>query len=472
MTNWMPEKLSGVGPVYVQLADKIETDIDQGRLKAGDKLPPQRNLAYDIGVTVGTIGRAYNLCIERGLVSGEIGRGTYVLEQESRASHQLISLPKSKDEPLRGMGEAEGYLRMNSTSVYDFGQSDIISKVLGDIIAEHPEKAVDYIRSLDQSWQKAGQEWLSFGGWIPEQDCIVPTLGVHSAILSIIATITSPGDKVAFEELTYASLARSVQLIGRRVVFVKMNENGLDPDDFGSVCSQQHPKVLVTIPSLHNPTLAIMSEDVRKQVSDIAHKNNVFIIEDNIYGASLDDQPMPIAAMAPDRVFHIGGLSKSVAAGVRGGWAYCPKRFLNQILIAHKMLSGGHSYLLAEIAARLVLSGDAAHIRKVYKEELKVRFAIISDLLKEFHLTSHINASYVWLQVPEPWFPGTFKTAAREQNILIDHADEFKITQTQQTLHRCRITFAALKTSEQVRQAATTLKQILISGAVGYDSYS
>ena len=59
MTNWLPDLTTGSGPLYQRIADSIESDIDRGVIAAGEKLPPQRDLAYDIGTTVGTIGRAY-----------------------------------------------------------------------------------------------------------------------------------------------------------------------------------------------------------------------------------------------------------------------------------------------------------------------------------------------------------------------------------------------------------------------------
>ena len=82
MTNWLPDLKSGSGPLYVRLAGRIEDAIEEGDLPVGSKLPPQRNLAYDLGVTVGTVSRAYSIVRERGLVSGEVGRGTYVLERQ------------------------------------------------------------------------------------------------------------------------------------------------------------------------------------------------------------------------------------------------------------------------------------------------------------------------------------------------------------------------------------------------------
>ncbi|TIR97664.1 MAG: GntR family transcriptional regulator, partial [Mesorhizobium sp.] len=85
MTNWLSDLASGSGPLYQRLADSIESDIDKGVIDAGAKLPPQRDLAYDIGTTVGTVGRAYQLLRERGLVCGEVGRGTYVLAQRAES---------------------------------------------------------------------------------------------------------------------------------------------------------------------------------------------------------------------------------------------------------------------------------------------------------------------------------------------------------------------------------------------------
>ena len=82
-----------------------------------------------------------------------------------------------------------------------------------------------------------------------------------------------------------------------------------------NICANQHPKVVVLIPSIQNPTTAIMPAATREQLAVIARKHGVWIIEDNIYGACVDDAPAPIAALAPDITFHLGGLSKSVCSG-------------------------------------------------------------------------------------------------------------------------------------------------------------
>src|SRR5919106_5236808 len=83
MTMWTPELGARSGPRYLALADAIEQDVVTGALAAGTRLPPHRDLAYRLGVTVGTVSRAYALVAGRGLVSGEVGRGTFVCAPEA-----------------------------------------------------------------------------------------------------------------------------------------------------------------------------------------------------------------------------------------------------------------------------------------------------------------------------------------------------------------------------------------------------
>ncbi len=69
---------------YVKLADSIAADISNGALKPGDRLPPQRHFAYERGIAVSTASRVYTELLRRGLVVGEVGRGTYVSGEPRR----------------------------------------------------------------------------------------------------------------------------------------------------------------------------------------------------------------------------------------------------------------------------------------------------------------------------------------------------------------------------------------------------
>ena len=480
MTNWLPQIERQGTPIYVEIADALQRDIDNGVLRSGEKLPPQRNLAFDIKVTIGTISRAYALARERGLVTGEVGRGTYIRQehnplpgqdtQSASMSEQFMD-GRASNGPI-GVHPAPGKLRLDSTSATEVGQSKIISKHMHDILAAEPVKTTDYIRALKPEWRQAGQEWLTHGNWRPDLSSIVPTLGVHAGMMAVIAAMTAPGDKIAFEALTYASLARAVELIGRRAIAVPMRDDMLDVDAFDHICSNQHPNLIVAIPTLQNPTTSIMPSQTRRHLAEVAQRHNIWIIEDNIYGAKLVGMPAPIAAYAPERTFHLSGLSKSVAAGLRAGWVACPPGYSNRLPVAHKLLTGGMPFLLAEKGARIVLSGQAEEVAAKVRKENKLRARIACTIFAGLEFNSHPQCPFMWLKLPEPWRTGTFVSSARDLGMLIDGDDEFQFSQAQHCQHRVRIAFSTVPDHHILSRALTQLRILLDAGPSGYHSFA
>lgn len=467
MTNWLPDLSSGTGPLYIRLADRIESDIAQGVLPAGTKLPPQRDLAYDIGVTIGTVGRAYALVRERGLVSGEVGRGTFVLGD--REPEAISPVPYSRE--TRPQALAAGKLRMDSTSAPDVGQARIIEATIAEIAESHPYQVIDYTRVWPMHWREAGSRWLATDGWQPEPQCVVPTLGVHAAVMSVMSAVTQPGDKIVFENLTYTSITRATNLIGRRSIVVGSDEEGCDPDDFERLCAQQHPKLAFLMPTFHNPTLATMSLERRQAIAAIARKHNVLLIEDAIYAVLATKELPSLVSLAPERTFHVGGLSKAVAAGVRAGWAACPAHFASRVQTAHKMMTGGIPFLFAELAAQIVLSGQADAIRAKVREEVAVREAAARRILAGHEFASHAEAPFLWLKLPEPWLSGTFRNAAADEGVLVDDEDEYKPGRTEQAFHRVRVGFTSVPSRDDALRGFATLRRLLDNGGAGYDSF-
>ncbi|RVI69843.1 PLP-dependent aminotransferase family protein [Sinorhizobium meliloti] len=471
MTTWLPDIEQGHGPLYARIADQIEEAIGNGTLPAGTKLPPQRNLAFDVGVTIGTIGRAYGIVRERGLVSGEVGRGTYVLDHpESRPPEQSDPLTTSLS-GTRPLIAPAGKLRFDSTAAPDIGQGDILAQLLGDISREHHGDIASYARNFPDHWFEAGSQWLARGNFRPGPETVVPTLGAHAAVVAVISAVTSPGDRIAFETLTYSQISRSAGLIGRRIALVESDEFGMRPEDVERVCAQQHPKLAFLMPGAQNPTVAVMPLDRRQAIADIARKYGVWLVEDNLYGSMTGD-PLPLLMeLAPERTFLVGGLSKSVAAGVRGGWVACPPHFSQRIRVAHKMVSGGLPFILAELCARLVLSGSASVLRNRGAEEIGAREALAREIFTGFDFNSHPKIPFFWLKLPEPWLSGTFKQAALQEGVLIDDEDEFKAGRSDRVFHRIRVGFSSPTERSEVRRGFEILRRLLDSGRAGYDSF-
>ncbi|MBO0124851.1 MULTISPECIES: PLP-dependent aminotransferase family protein [Rhizobium/Agrobacterium group] len=470
MTNWLPDITEGDGPIYLRLADSIEGAISDGTLQAGSKLPPQRNLAYDLGVTIGTISRAYALIHERGLVSGEVGRGTYVNERKTPAPSLPLEPAAAAFGSTRHAVDSSAEFRLNTTAAPDVGQSLLIARHIEAVTREHTYDITNYARSFPDSWCMAGVRWLSQNGWSPKPENIVSTLGAHAAVMSVITAMTAPGDRIVFEPLTYSHISRSATLAGRRVTLVEADENGIVPDDFERVCAQQHPKMIFLMSAGQNPTCATLPEERRRAIADIARRYGVWIVEDNLYGAMTREAIPLIAEFAPDITFVVGGLSKSVAAGVRGGWVACPAQYSSRIRISHSMITGGLPFMLAELNARLVNSGDAHDIRKDCIAELNGREAIARRVFAGLDFNSLPDIAFMWLRLPEPWLSGTFRNAAMKEGVLIDDEDEFKAGRAEKVFHRVRISFSGPSSREELTHAFGILRHLLDNGSAGYES--
>src|ERR1700754_828188 len=80
MNTWLPKLARGGEPKYRSIADSYAQAIRNGQRPPGEKLPPHRVLAQQLGVTTGTVSRAYAELEKRGLAIARVGDGTYVAE--------------------------------------------------------------------------------------------------------------------------------------------------------------------------------------------------------------------------------------------------------------------------------------------------------------------------------------------------------------------------------------------------------
>ncbi|MEP5066164.1 MAG: PLP-dependent aminotransferase family protein, partial [Roseibium sp.] len=81
------------------------------------------------------------------------------------------------------------------------------------------------------------------------------------------------------------------------------------------------------------------------------------------------------------------------------------------------------------------------------------------------------DSPFLWLKLPEPWLPGTFKAAAAAAKVLIDDEDEFKTGRPDRTHHRVRMGFTNPLTRAEVSASFVTLKNLLDDGIAAYDSF-
>lgn len=458
MTNWLPTLPPLKGPLYVRLADAIERDIDSGALPAGTKLPPQRNLAFDIGVTVGTVSRAYAIVRERGLVAGEVGRGTYVKTLEVSDTHQVHPLHRYTGLLAKPQPEL---ITMNSTAAPNVDQAPIIGRHMAELIAKAPVDLRDYLRDIADDWREAGKQWITTKHWSPDVENVLPTQGSHGALMAVINTISLPGDRIAFDELTYPITVRASALMGRRSVSIMSTDEGIDPEAFEHVCAQQHPKAVVIVSNYNNPTLATIPLENRLRIVDSARRHNVLIIDDDTFGVLADDPLPPFSALAPERTFHVSSLSKSVAAGLRAGWIACPTGYGTRVMNAHRVVTGGAPRAFVQVAATIVLTGEADALRQLVRAKNAQRVAKARTALSNATYRSDLNCPFIWLRLPDHWVPSAFCKAARLQNVLLEEADTFKTGQIDRSIPFVRVALSGALDDDGLERGLSTIASLL-----------
>ncbi|HEX9771490.1 MAG TPA: PLP-dependent aminotransferase family protein [Kiloniellales bacterium] len=416
MTKWSPplEELSG--PRYLAIADALAADIANGRLKPGTRLPTHRDLAWDLKVTVGTVSRAYAEAERRGLIYGEVGRGTYVRERTP------VTLP------------AESAAGRNFVDMaYNFPPLTEALSVLSDTLAEvaRDQDLADLMGyRLDPGRRRhraAVAAWMSEFGVPAEAEDVVLTYGAQNAMLLAAMALAGPDSTILTEELTYYGIKTIAAQLNIRVHGVAMDDQGLMPDALEAACRTSGAKLLYCIPTLQNPTTSIMPEARRREIVAIAARHDVTIVEDDVYGFLPEDAPPPLAALAPERTVYIASLSKFVGPGLRLGFLRAAPEAVRAIATALRASSLIAPAFLAEVGARLIERGEARRLALWQRGEARRRQRMAARILAGQQVTTHPEAFHLWLELPEPWRREIFSAEARHRGVGVGSAEVFAV---------------------------------------------
>jgi DNA-binding transcriptional MocR family regulator len=449
MTSWSPDLSRHAGPRYVAIADVLAQDIAAGRLKAGDRLPTHRDLAWKLGVTVGTITRAYAEAERRGLIGGEVGRGTFIRERAVDTLKAVDTKPDDLIDLARNFPPGWRDNREVADILAELSHSNDLGALLG------------YAPNLGlPSHRECGAQWLSRSGIDAKAEHVAVTNGAQHAMLVSLAALTRPGDVVLSEQLTFYGLKSLGTHLSLRLHGVDIDQHGLVPASLDAACRQTAPKALYCMPTLHNPTTASMPEERRREIAAICMRHGVTIVEDDIYGFLVEDAPPPLASFAPDNSILLTSLSKCVAPGMRVGYLRANDTLMERIASALRATTWMATPLTAEIAARLIRSGEADRLAKQMREESKARQLIVKRLLPDADYDFHPASFHIWLKLPEPWRREEFTQQVRRRGVGLAPADAFAIGRLP-VPHAVRVGLSAARDRAQLERALGIIADVL-----------
>jgi DNA-binding transcriptional MocR family regulator len=410
MTIKLPPRGQRSGPIYQTIADAIGREIEAGRFKPGSRLPTQRSLARQLGVTVTTVTRAYVEAQRRGLLSGEVGRGTFV-----RPSALDIETPET--------GVLD--LAVNALMPLPY-MEELADRLAASVPRSAGARIFGYQHHAGARHNRAaGSAWIGWTGLEASTDRIIVTCGGQHAILLSLLALAKPGDDILVEDLTYPGISDLAAHLHLRLRTVALDREGLIPEALDEACRVGKPTALYCIPSSQNPTAAMMSEQRRQAVAEIAIRHRLTVIEDDVFGFLAPGVP-PLASFLPeDQSFYITSMSKSIAPGMRIGYLLAPPAMVERVSVSVLRTIVNAPPAMAELATSLITEGVAGRIVEWKRKEIAARQEIARRVLAGFAVQTQPTSPHLWLRLPQPWESDAFVARARHRGILLNSAESF-----------------------------------------------
>ncbi|MBU0983108.1 MAG: PLP-dependent aminotransferase family protein [candidate division Zixibacteria bacterium] len=439
-------------PLYLAVVRALAQDIETGVLSPEDRLPTHRELADSLGVAIGTITRAYSIGEQRGLIYGDGRRGTFVGELRRRAA-ALTALTDTKPAVID--------LSANYPSPSE--DPDLSSAMRR--LARHPDVQQLLRYPSPQSprpHREAGVRWLERLDLTVEPDDIIITAGAQHALMVIMSTIARPGDVVVTEEYTYPGLKAIGDLLGLQVVGMGCDDDGPRPDVLDEVCRKHRPCAFYTVPTLHNPTNITMPIERKRDLSAIARRYRLPVIEDEIHRALVPEAAPTFTELIPDLGIMVASVSKVIAGGLRVAFVVAPPRFRQSMLDTLHAITLVVSPIPVEILARWINDGTAAATVERRRTQARRNHALAATALDGHRFRAAPTSHFVWVPLPDPWTNAAFTAEAYRRGVAIAPSEVFAVD-TAAAGSAVRICLSAADNRELLTTALETVGAILNS---------
>lgn len=455
-TSWSPDLTQFPGPKYLALSRALRDAIRSGDLPANSQLPTVRDLAWRLQLTPGTVARAYQLATQEGLLAATVGRGTFVAAQSPRLG------PTQPLYAERITGGTTGLIDLRAPQVPDMGQGAAFRQVLLEMADSTDHGWLDYTSQTGEAALRAEVvTWMGdrILGPIGPEDVALTHGGQNAIHLIFDCCLRGERPVVLIEELAYPGFRYAARAARAEVVPVEIDEQGIVPAALEAACRRHGAQVLCLTTEAQNPTTGRMPIQRRQEIAEIARAYDLQILEDDCYSVAVSDIPS-LRAQAPERVWLVGSVSKTLSAALRFGYVICPAGMgeAGRLTAQHGFFA--LSRPVSDLMLRLFRSGEAARIRERVQGEFALRQQILVNHLGTFDLGWQPGVPFVWLRQPLGWRASTFIRTAEARGVLVRSADEYALVHGRAP-NAVRIAIAAGVPREAFEAAMRTLADLL-----------
>lgn len=450
MTNWMPAAANLSRPAYLSLAEQFARAIESGEIASGTRLMPHRKLADQLGLSVQTVSRAYEELTRRGLVQGEIGRGSFVLGPGAEARQPY--LPERQGEVidlsiLKPVVDVMHLDRMREGFAW-LAENMAVSSAL----SFRPNVVMPHHRNV-----AAG--WLNRLGIDADPSGVMLTNGVTPALTTAIMSVVPPGSGLAAESLTHHTLRPLSTYLGIHLEGVGMDGHGMRPAALDDSARKGLIRAVYLQPNVINPPALMMPEERRAELVEVARRHDLAIIENDVLNVMIPDRAAAIARLAPERTLYICGFTKITVPGLRLAYLHAPPRHATAVANRHLVASWMATAPMADLLSHWVTDGTVAELAERQATALAERHALAAEALGGWMPACHPNSMHLWINLPDAWNEEMFVAHSRLLHVAVAPGNAFSATEKGKT-QSVRIALGSAK-PDDLRRGLTTIAGML-----------
>jgi DNA-binding transcriptional MocR family regulator len=393
------------GPLFRRLADGLRRLAEEGFLANGTSLPPERQLAQALAVSRNTVTAAYALLRTDGWIEARQGSATRIATSRTSeaAVHRADSMMATL---LRGLGTATIDLTVAAPSAApivarSFAEPSSLLSDPGILTRGH-----GYYAGGHPDLRTAVAALLSAQGLPTSREEVMITNGAQQALSVLFAELVHSGVGLAMEEVAYPGLIDLAMRSGALIHLLPVGRHGMDVNALQAACHRGRVDAAVLVSDFQNPTGALLPEESRRKVFQIAQQEDLVLIDDRTH-SDLDHgttAPPPLGAFDDQsRVITIGGMSKLYWGGLRIGWIRARASMINRLIEQKAVSDLGSSAPTQIIAAELLLHHHDA-TRTWRNEQLRHSLDALESALRSFMPAAEwerpAGGPNVWIRLP------------------------------------------------------------------------
>lgn len=473
--NWKPDKTFPI-PLHLQIVGYIKEKISLNEWSIGTKLPSQRTLAELFEVNRSTIIAAMDELAAEGIVQGNSGGGTKIINNTWNLMNQnynwngyiTSSNHQSNHMMIQQINTAE-----SDPNMIRMGSCEPAPELIPQ------DKIQGILKKLSVSSQPLGYEEPKGSPFLRKEICkYLKTIGIEVNPSSVLITsgalqglqlislgLLHANSIVYLEKPSYLYSLRIFQSFGMQLSGIPFESTGINIKKLSEKHNRKRGSILFTIPTFHNPTGTVMPVEKRKELIHFCEKEGLPIIEDDVYREIWFENPPPPPLKSFDNnglVLYVGGISKNLSPGLRIGWVVGSEQVITRLADIKMQSDYGSSSLSQNVATELFASGLYQEHNDNLRKKVKVRRDTALTALNEHFkdiATWNIPAGgyFIWLKLNNPLSMHQLFAKALNRKVLVHPGDLYEFHSNQ----HIRISYSNATLTE-ISQGIRILSELVI----------